>query len=117
MEKNITKIWNNTKVKKIRKKLGAVLINATIFFALVGVKTIAYASGAGDPTATWNTGVDLIQKIVNVLAIGLIVIGVIEFFYSMYQNDPSGKTSGVKLAVAGIGIGLVSVTLIPNMKM
>ena len=61
----------------------------------------------------FTSAVDTLQTLVVALGAGLAVWGVINLLEGYGQDNPAAKSQGVKQLVAGGGVALIGVTLIP----
>lgn len=64
----------------------------------------------------FTTGIDVIQKLVFLLAAGLGVWGVINLLEGYGNDNPGAKSQGMKQFMAGAGLALVATLLIPVLK-
>lgn len=63
--------------------------------------------------AFFNSAVGVLQTLVIALGAGLGIWGVINLLEGYGQDNPGAKSQGVKQLVAGGGVALIGVTLIP----
>ena len=63
--------------------------------------------------AFFNSAVEVLQTLVVALGAGLGIWGVINLLEGYGQDNPAAKSQGVKQLVAGGGVALIGVTLIP----
>ena len=61
----------------------------------------------------FNSAVGVLQTLVVALGAGLGIWGVINLLEGYGQDNPASKSQGVKQLVAGGGVALIGVTLIP----
>ena len=61
----------------------------------------------------FNSAIDVLQTLVITLGGGLCVWGGINLLEGYGQDNPAAKSQGVKQLVAGGGVALIGVTLIP----
>ena len=61
----------------------------------------------------FNSAVGVLQTLVVALGGGLGIWGVINLLEGYGQDNPAAKSQGVKQLVAGGGVALIGVTLIP----
>ena len=61
----------------------------------------------------FNSAVGVLQTLVIALGAGLGIWGVINLLEGYGQDNPGAKSQGVKQLVAGGGVALIGVTLIP----
>lgn len=85
--------------------------NKAVFFE----KTIlsAEAAESEDLMEFFNSAVDTLQTIVVGLGGALCVWGGINLLEGYGQDNPGSKSQGVKQLVAGGGVALIGVTLVP----
>ena len=60
-----------------------------------------------------NQAVTVLQNLVIALGAGLAVWGVINLMEGYGNDNPGAKSQGIKQLMAGGGVGLIGVTLIP----
>ena len=63
--------------------------------------------------AFFNSAVGVLQTLVIALGAGLGIWGVINLLEGYGSDNPGAKSQGVKQLVAGGGVALIGVTLIP----
>lgn len=61
----------------------------------------------------FNSTVDVLQTLVIALGAGLGIWGVINLLEGYGNDNPGAKSQGMKQLVAGGGVALIGVTLIP----
>ena len=61
----------------------------------------------------FNSAVDVLKTLVVALGAGLAVWGVINLLEGYGQDNPASKSQGMKQLMAGGGVALVGITLIP----
>lgn len=61
----------------------------------------------------FNSAVGVLQTLVVALGAGLGIWGVINLLEGYGQDNPAAKSQGVKQLVAGGGVALIGITLIP----
>lgn len=61
----------------------------------------------------FNSAVGVLQTLVVALGAGLGIWGVINLLEGYGQDNPASKSQGMKQLVAGGGVALIGVTLIP----
>ena len=61
----------------------------------------------------FNSAVDTLQTLVIALGAGLGVWGVVNLLEGYGSDNPGSKSQGVKQLVAGGGVALIGVTLVP----
>lgn len=61
----------------------------------------------------FNSAVGVLQTLVVALGAGLGIWGVINLLEGYGQDNPAAKSQGMKQLVAGGGVALIGVTLIP----
>ena len=64
----------------------------------------------------FNTGVDVMQKLVILIGAGLGGWGVINLLEGYGNDNPGAKSQGMKQFMSGAGIVLVALLLIPQIK-
>ena len=64
----------------------------------------------------FNSGVDVMQKLVILIGAGLGVWGVVNLLEGYGNDNPGAKSQGMKQFMAGAGIVLIAMLLIPELK-
>jgi hypothetical protein len=61
----------------------------------------------------FNSAVDVLQTLVIALGAGLGIWGIINLMEGYGNDNPAAKSQGVKQLVAGGGVALIGLTLVP----
>ena len=61
----------------------------------------------------FTSAIDVLQTLVIALGAGLAVWGVINLLEGYGQDNPASKSQGMKQLMAGCGVGLIGIILIP----
>lgn len=64
----------------------------------------------------FTKGVDVLQKLVYLIGAGLGVWGVINLLEGYGNDNPGAKSQGMKQFMAGAGIVLIGLLLVPQLK-
>lgn len=64
----------------------------------------------------FNTGVDVMQKLVILIGAGLGVWGAVNLLEGYGNDNPGAKSQGMKQFMAGAGIVIIAMMLIPMLK-
>ena len=64
----------------------------------------------------FNTAIDVLKTLVLLIGGGLGVWGVINLLEGYGNDNPGAKSQGIKQLMAGIGIALVALLLVPELK-
>ena len=64
----------------------------------------------------FNSAVDVLQTLVIALGAGLGIWGVINLLEGYGNDNPGAKSQGMKLLMAGGGVGLIGGVLVPLLK-
>ncbi len=64
----------------------------------------------------FNSAIDVLQTLVIALGAGLGVWGGINLLEGYGNDNPGSKSQGIKQFIAGAGMGLIGMTLIPLLK-
>ena len=87
--------------------------NKAVFFEKTILSTAEQAAESEDRKEDFNSAVDTFQTIVVSLRGALCVWGGINLLGGYGQDNPGSKRQGVKHLVAGGGVALIGVTLVP----
>lgn len=61
----------------------------------------------------FNQSIDILKVLVMALGAGLAVWGVINLLEGYGQDNPASKSQGMKQLMAGGGVALIGITLVP----
>lgn len=61
-------------------------------------------------------GVDVLQKVIILIGAGLGSWGIVNLLEGYGNNNPGAKSQGMKQFMAGAGIVLIGVLLVPELK-
>lgn len=64
----------------------------------------------------FTTGVDVMQKLVILIGAGLGVWGAVNLLEGYGNDNPGAKSQGMKQFMAGAGMVLIAMLLIPQLK-
>lgn len=64
----------------------------------------------------FNSAIDVLQTLVIALGAGLGVWGGVNLLEGYGSDNPGSKSQGIKQFIAGAGMGLIGITLIPLLK-
>jgi len=64
----------------------------------------------------WTKGIDVLQKVVYLIGAGLGVWGAINLLEGYGNDNPGAKSQGMKQFMAGVGIALIGLLLVPALK-
>lgn len=87
-------------------------------FSIQKTKTIIFvsrekAAESEDYMAFFNSAVDVLQTLVVALGAGLGIWGVINLLEGYGNDNPGAKSQGMKQLMAGGGMALIGITLVP----
>jgi len=66
--------------------------------------------------AFFNSAVDILQTLVIALGAGLAIWGVINLLEGYGSDNPAAKSQGVKQLMAGGGVALIGMMLVPQLS-
>lgn len=64
----------------------------------------------------FQQGVDVIQKLVVLVGAGLGLWGLVNLMEGYGNDNPGAKSQGMKQFVAGAGIVIIAIALVPQLK-
>ena len=64
----------------------------------------------------FNSAIDVLQTLVIALGAGLGVWGVVNMLEGYGNDNPGAKSQGIKQLMAGGGVALIGITLIPRLS-
>lgn len=101
------------KALKAKKILTSVL-TAAIMVSMCAVTAFA-AEGGGD-FAFFETAIGTLRTVVILIGGGVAVWGVINLLEGYGNDNPGAKSQGMKQLMAGVGIALIGITLVPQLS-
>ncbi len=84
----------------------------SLYFMLMGYVPVFANVG----TEFFNSGVDIMQMILVAIGAVILIMGIINFLEAYATDNPGPKSQGQKQFIAGAGIIIVSLLLIPELK-
>lgn len=118
MNNSITKVkTSDKKVKiskgcKIAKKLTLALTAALCIAAFAAMNVFA-ATGKVDTTNFINKTVTVLQSVISLIGAGLGIWGVVNLIEGYGSDNPGAKSQGMKQLMAGLGLVLVGLVVVP----
>ena len=82
-----------------------------VFYALL--RAAAHAARKENFMAFFNSAVGVLQTLVIALGAGLGIWGVINLMEGYGNDNPGAKSQGMKQLMAGGGVALIGMTLVP----
>lgn len=64
----------------------------------------------------FQSGVDTMQKVLILIGAGLGLWGAVNLMEGYGNDNPGAKSQGIKQFVAGAGVVIIAVTLVPQLK-
>jgi len=61
----------------------------------------------------FQSGVELLQKLVTAIGGGLVVVGLVQFMLAQKDHDAGGKSTAVNMVMGGGGLALIGMVLVP----
>lgn len=116
--KKFTREISNTIVRHARNcttqaKATMTAVGSLYFMAMGSVPVFATTSVGTD---FFNSGVDIMQMILVAIGAVILIMGIINFLEAYSTDNPGPKSQGQKQFIAGAGIIIVSLLLIPELK-
>lgn len=102
------------KTLKAKKILTSVL-TAALMVSMCAVTAFAAGGGGGD-FAFFTSAIDTLQTVVILIGGGVAVWGVINLLEGYGNDNPGAKSQGMKQLMAGVGIALIGITLVPQLS-
>lgn len=106
------------KTLKAKKILTSVL-TAALMVSMCAVTVFAEAAGAGGgggDFAFFTGAIDTLKTVVVLIGGGVAVWGVINLLEGYGNDNPGAKSQGMKQLMAGVGIALIGLTLVPQLS-
>ena len=103
-----------SKAARRAKKLLSVATVCAIMTVMCTVNV--FAEGGGGDLSFFTTAVDVLQTVVLLIGAGVGVWGVINLLEGYGNDNPGAKSQGMKQLMAGIGVALVGILLVPSLK-
>ena len=70
-------------------------------------------SGNGDNMAFFSSAIGILQTLVTAIGAGLGVWGIVNLLEGYGNDNPGAKSQGIKQLMAGGGVALIGITLVP----
>ncbi|MBP1548058.1 MAG: Maff2 family protein [Oscillospiraceae bacterium] len=84
---------------------------------MCAVTVFAEAAGGGGGDFAFFTGaIDTLKTVVVLIGGGVAVWGVINLLEGYGNDNPGAKSQGMKQLMAGVGIALIGLTLVPQLS-
>lgn len=102
------------------KKILTAVISASIAATVCAVT--AFASGGGKVSTTttmpnfFGDAINVLQTVIFLIGAGVAVWGVVNLLEGYGNDNPGAKSQGMKQLMAGIGVALIGLMLIPSLK-
>lgn len=99
--------------KPCRRAKKILLTAITAAMAMTVCTMTAFAEGL---PSFFTDGIDVLKTVVFLIGAGLAVWGIINLMEGYGNDNPGAKSQGMKQLMAGIGVALVGILLIPKLK-
>lgn len=110
MKKKISKDTRKTKFRNVKKAMVSFIVAIA---AMLAMTTTAFASGTVDASTFVSKAVTVLQTLIILIGAGLGIWGVINLLEAYGNDNPGGKSQGIKQLVAGIGLIIAGAVLVP----
>ncbi|MGN0679566.1 MAG: Maff2 family mobile element protein [Oscillospiraceae bacterium] len=77
--------------------------------------TSAFAEGGGE-LAFFTSAIDVLKVVIILIGAGLAVWGVINLLEGYGNDNPGAKSQGMKQLMAGVGVALIGILLVPQLN-
>lgn len=101
-----------SKKYKCAKKILSTAVTVAIVSTLCAVT--AFAEGGGIP-AFFTDGINILKVVVILIGAGVAVWGIINLLEGYGNDNPGAKSQGMKQLMAGLGVALVGILLVPKL--
>ena len=110
MKKKISKAVKKIKFRKAKKAM----VSFTVALAtMMAMTTTAFASGTVDASGFVSKAEAVLKSIVILIGAGLALWGIVNLLESYGSDNAGSKSQGIKQLVAGLGLILVGIVLVP----
>ena len=106
-------IKEQSKTCRRAKKILLTAITAAMVMTICTMTV--FAEGEGLPSF-FTDGINVLKTVVFLIGAGLAVWGIINLMEGYGNDNPGAKSQGMKQLMAGIGVALVGILLIPKLK-
>lgn len=101
---------SNTKFKRAKKAVFSVI---TAISTVMLLTTTAFATGTVDASGFVSKAESVLKTLVVLIGAGLSLWGVINLLEAYGSDNAAGKSQGIKQLVAGIGLIIAGIVLVP----
>lgn len=95
------------------KKILTAVISASIAATVCAVT--AFASEGGGDLSFFKDAIDVLKIVVILIGAGVAVWGVINLLEGYSNDNPGAKSQGMKQLMAGLGVALIGIILVPKL--
>lgn len=92
------------------------ILSIVTAFSVMSVISCITAFAAGGDMSFFTSAIDTLQVVVILIGGGVGVWGVINLLEGYGNDNPGAKSQGMKQLMAGVGVALVGVSLVPLIK-
>lgn len=96
------------------KKILATVITGAIAATMCAVTAFA-SEGGGDDLSFFSSAIDVLKVVVILIGAGVAVWGVINLLEGYSNDNPGAKSQGMKQLMAGLGVALIGIILVPKL--
>lgn len=98
-----------------RRAKEAVLASCTMLCTMSILAVSVFAEGEEGIPEFFNTALTVLKTVVILIGGGLAVWGVINLLEGYGNDNPGAKSQGMKQLMAGIGVALIGILLVPKL--
>ena len=100
-----------TKGCKLAKKSISIFVTAAIMCCMCGIN--AFAAGEVNTTEFINTAGTVLKSVICLIGGGVAIWGVVNLLEGYGNDNPGAKSQGMKQLMAGLGLILLAIILVP----
>ncbi len=100
-----------TKGCKRAKKAITIFVTAAIMCCMCGIN--AFAAGEVDTSSFINTAGTVLKSVICLIGGGVAIWGVVNLLEGYGNDNPGAKSQGMKQLMAGLGLILLAMILVP----
>ena len=101
---------------KVSKKVIFTAFTMAIMMCICTTSAFAAATGAVDSSSFIKTACTVLKSVIILIGAGVGVWGVVNLLEGYVNDNPGAKSQGMKQLMAGLGLILLAIVLVPQLE-